>query len=160
MSLTGTVYCDCVEKNQLRIPHPLPELLFVDESGYPNIRSSDPHQEVLHDNWEAQNPCSHSGFRLAEYWLGNVASIGQIREKIDKLSQLTKTSSRILTAKVIYSGSHSGDYLTPSEVVELGDELASMQKMESSKDPQLNEFVRKLEDLINKAMSVGKPIAF
>ena len=160
MSLTGTVYCDCVEKNRLRIPHPLPELLFVDESGYPNIRSSDLDQEVLHDKWEAQNPCPHSGFRLVEHWLGNVASIGQIREQIDKLSQLTKTSSRILTAKVIYSGSHSGDYLIPSEVIELGDELASMQKIESSKDPQFNEFVQKLEDLINKAMSVGKPIAF
>ena len=35
-----------------------------------------------------------------------------------------------------------------------------MQKIESSKDPQFNEFVQKLEDLINKAMSVGKPIAF
>src|SRR5215475_8135307 len=111
MSLTGTVYCDCVENNRLRIAHPLPNLLFIDDSGYPNIRSAEFDQEILHDKWEAQNPCFHQGFRLVEYWLGNVASIGQIRNKIEKLSKSTSTPYSILSSKVIYNGSHSGDFL-------------------------------------------------
>ena len=160
MSLTGTVYCDCVENNRLRIPHPLPELLFIDNSGYPDIRSAEIAQEILHDKWEAQNPCLHSGFRLVEYWLGNVAAIGQIRDQIEKLSKNTKTPYRILTSKVIYNGLHSGDFLSPNEVVQLRDELDSLRKVDSLKDPQFNEFLRKLQDLISKSISVGKPIAF
>ena len=160
MSLTGTVYCDCVEHNRLRIPHPLPELLFIDDSGYPDIRSANFEQEVLHDKWEAQNPCLHTDFRLVEYWLGNVAAIGQIRDRIEKLSESTATPYSILSSKVIYNGSHSGDFLTPDEVVQLRDELCSLQKVNSLKDAQFNEFMQKLQDLINKSMSVGKPIAF
>lgn len=160
MSLTATVYCDCVEHNRLRIPHPLPELLFIDESGYPNLRSADFEQVVLHDQWEAQNPCLHTRFRLVEYWLGNVAAIGLIRHRIEELSESTATPYRILRSKVVYSGSHSGDFLTTNEVVQLRDELCSLQEVISLKDAQLNESLRKLQDLVNKSMSIGKPIAF
>lgn len=160
MSLTGTVYCDCVENNRLRIAHPLPDLLFIDDSGCPEIRSGEFIQQVLHDKWEAQNPCSHNGFRLVEHWLGNVALIGYIRDEVQKLSKRTSTAYGILTLKVIYNGTHSGDFLSSEEVLRLEDELESLRKVGTLKDPHVDEFLRKLEDLVEKSLSVGKPIVF
>jgi hypothetical protein len=162
MSLNAIVYCDCVERQRLRVPHPRPELLFIDDTGYPDIRSDDPHDEALHDQWEAQKPCLHEHFHLVEHWLGNVASVGEIRQKLKQLSENPSTEYPILTSKVVYSGSHSGDFLAGEEVVRLKDEVARLRKMvEASADAsQWNDFLLKLEDLVDGSVSVNKPISF
>ena len=162
MSLNAIVYCDCVERQRLRVPHPLPELLFIDDTGYPNIRSNDPHDEDLHDQWEAQNPCSHEHFHLVEHWLGNVASIGEIRQRLEQFCKNPSIEYPMVTSKVIYSGSHSGDFLGTEEVVQLKDEIARLRDIEdiSSDGTQWASFLAKLEDLISGALSVRKPISF
>ena len=161
MSLTATVYCDCVEKQRLRIQHPVPELLFIDDAGYPQIRSSDPHYEDLHDQWEAQNPCSHEHFRLVDHWLGNVASIGKIRQKLEELSENASMKYPIVTSKVIYNGSHSGDFLAHDEVVHLRNELTHLRKLNAGlKTAHWDDFLSKLEELVSASLRIGKPIAF
>ena len=144
------------------MPHPRPELLFIDDTGYPNIRSNDPHDEDLHDRWEAQNPCLHGHFHLVEHWLGNVGSVGDIRDKLEQLSQNPSTEYPILTSRVVYSGSHSGDFLAGEEVVRLRDEVARLRKVvkDSADAIQWNDFLSKLEDLVGGSLSVNKPISF
>lgn len=41
MGLDACVYCDCVERGKLQTLHPYPELLFVTESGRPEVNSDD-----------------------------------------------------------------------------------------------------------------------
>jgi hypothetical protein len=162
MSLNAVVYCDCVERQRLKVPHPRPELLFIDDTGYPNIRSNDPHDEDLHDQWEAQNPCSHEHFHLVERWLGNVASVGEIRQKLEQLSEDPSSEYPVLTSKVVYDGSHSGDFLTGKEVVRLRGEVAGLRKIvEANADAtQWDDFLSKLEDLVGGSLRVNKPISF
>lgn len=162
MSLNAIVYCDCVERQRLKVPHPLPELLFIDDTGYPNIRSSNPRDEDLHDRWEAQSPCSHEHFRLVEHWLGNVESVGEIRQYLEQLTEGRSIEYPILASKVIYNGSHSGDFLAVDEVLRLGDEIVLLRKIEkpSADATQWDDFLSKLEDLVGGSLSVRKPISF
>ena len=39
MGLDAVVFCDCVEKNRLKSPHPYPGLLYISPNGSPEIRS-------------------------------------------------------------------------------------------------------------------------
>jgi len=159
MSLNAIVYCDCVERQRLRVPHPLPELLFIDDTGHPDIRSNDPLDEDLHDQWEAQHPCSHEHFHLKEHWLGNVASVGQIRQELQQLSK--DLEYPVLMSKVIYNGSHSGDFLAGEEVVRLRDEIANFRNVEAvAQTAEWNSFLSKLEELVIASLSVRKPISF
>lgn len=49
MGLDALVYCDCVEKGRLRIPHPFPKLLYTEENGSPEIKSKDPKKIAAHE---------------------------------------------------------------------------------------------------------------
>lgn len=161
MSLNAIVYCDCVERQRLRVPHPLPELLFIDDTGYPNIRSNNPHDEDLHDQWEAQNPCSHEHFHLVEHWLGNVASVGEIRKKLEELSENPLVEYPVLASKVIHNGSHSGDYLGGDEVISLRDEIARLRRVKAGvAGNPWDDLLSKLENLAGASLSVRKPISF
>jgi hypothetical protein len=162
MSLNAVVYCDCVERQRLKVPHPRPELLFIDDTGYPNIRSNDPHDEDLHDQWEAQSPCSHEHFHLVEHWLGTVASVGEIRQKLEQLSENPSIEYPVLMSRIIYDGSHSGDSLGGEEIVHLRDEIARLRRIDNTgpDGTQWNDFLSKLEDLIKGSLNVRKPISF
>lgn len=162
MSLNAVVYCDCVEKGRLTIPHPHPDLLFIDETGSPDIISDDPLDIESHDRWESLRPCQHEHFWLAERWLGNTSLIGSIRELIEKHSSDPAREYPTLWSKVIYDSSHSGDFLISNDVRKLSDEMDRLSRMENllTTDTNLVEFLRKLQDLIRASLSVNKPISF
>jgi hypothetical protein len=95
------------------------------------------------------------------HWLGNVASVGEIRQKLEKLSENSLVEYPVLASKVIYNGSHTGDYLGGDEVIRLRDEIARLRKVEAGMegDPW-DDLLSKLEDLVGAALSVRKPISF
>ncbi len=162
MSLNAVVYCDCIEKGRLIIPYPLPGLLFIDETGAPSISSMDPHEIAAHDRWESLRPCQHEHFWLVERWLGNTTLIGSIRALIKETSSDPAREYPILWSKVIYDGSHSGNFLTNDAVRQLSDEVDRLGRMKNLpiKDSPLVEFMHKLDDLIDSSLSVNKPISF
>lgn len=163
MGINAVVYCDDVEKGRLRIPHPLPHLLFIDETGCPNISSDNPQDIYLHDQWEGKSPCPHKHFWLVERWLGNASLIDRIRELVERVAEEPLLEYPILWSKVIYNGLHSGDFLRIEEVSHLDNELNRLRKVESiSGDDQIlfNDFLSKLEDLVRASLSVKKPITF
>ena len=102
----------------------------------------------------------HEHFRLVEHWLGNVASIiGELRRKLEQVSENYRSEYPILTTKVIYNGSHSGDFLVGEEVVRLRDEIARLRKVETAVgDSPRDDLFSKLEDLIEASLKVSKPI--
>lgn len=163
MSLNAVVYCDCIEKGRLKIPHPRPDLLFIDEMGAPDISSTDPLDMEAHDRWESLRPCQHKNFWLIERWLGNVSLIGTIRSLLKQYSSDPAHEYPELWSKVIYDGSHSGDFLSTDDVRQLSAEVVRLNGMDhilASGTTSLVELLRKLEELIQASLSVNKPISF
>ena len=163
MSLTGVVYCDDVERGRLKVPHPIPALLFIDETGCPSLASDNAEQLLLHDRWEAQHPCPHEHFWLVERLLGSVSAIGMIRELVQRVSRDPSLEYPVLWSKVIYDGSHSGDFLKTEEVVQLKNELDRLRRVRDisrQDEAELNSFLSTLEELILASLGVNKPISF
>ena len=160
MSLNAVVYCDCVEQGRVTIPHPRPDLLFIDETGSPGISSDDPGDIEAHDRWESLRPCEHERFWLIERWLGNISLIETIRSLLKQQSSNPARDYPVLFSKVIYEDSHSGDFLTTDAVQHLSDEVSRLSKLVNADNTTQVEFLRKLTDLIRASLSVNKPISF
>lgn len=162
MGLNAVVYCDCIEKGRLTIPHPRPDLLFIDERGAPDISSSDPLDVEAHDNWESLRPCQHKHFWLIERWLGNVSLIGSMRSLLKQYSSDPAHEYPVLWSKVIHDGSHSSDFLTSDAVQQLTDEVDHLKRIANHQvdTTALIELLRKLEELVEVSKSVNKPISF
>ncbi|MCA1600078.1 MAG: hypothetical protein LC776_00050 [Acidobacteria bacterium] len=161
MSLNAVVYCDCVEKGRLTIPHPHADLLFINETGAPDISSTDPRDIEAHDRWESLRPCEHENFWLIERWLGNVSLVGSIRELLELNSSDPAHDYPVLWSKVIYDGSHSGDFLPNDTVQQLSAEVDRLNVENHHDDATpLEELLRKLQDLVRASRSVNKPISF
>lgn len=160
MSLNAVVYCDCIEKGRVTIPHPRPDLLFINEAGAPDILSDDPKDIEAHDRWESLRPCQHKHFWLIERWLGNVSLIGSIRALLQRYSSDPAREYPVVWSKVIHDGAHSGDFLMSDAVQQLGDEVDRLGRLENVKSTPLVELLSKLEDLVRASLSVNKPISF
>jgi hypothetical protein len=163
MSLNAIVYCDCIEKGKMTIPHPHPDLLFIDERGSPDISSANPQEVEAHDRWESLQPCQHEHFWLVERWLGNTSLIGSVRALVKQYSSDPAREYPVLWSKVIYNGSHSGDFLAGNAVLQLSDEVDRLSRMENPSTTDttlLVEFLCKLEALVRASMRVNKPISF
>jgi hypothetical protein len=163
MSLNAVVFCDCIEKGQLTIPHPRPELLFIDETGSPDISSHDPAEIEAHDRWQSRRPCQHEHFWLIERWLGNTSLIGSIRALVHEHSNDPAREYPVLWSKVIHSGSHSGDFVKSDDVLQLQDEvdrLSRTRELRGTHGYPLAEFLSKLRELIRASLTVKKPISF
>lgn len=97
--------------------------------------------------------------------LGNAAAVEFMREAISSANRDPARNLAILWHKVIYSGTHTGDWLTLAEVRQLKKEiprvrLQSPKKM-STKDRQFfHEFLANLDMLIAASLNVKKPIVF
>lgn len=188
MGLDGFVYCDCVEKGRLKSPPPFPALFHVDPSGWPTLRSEDEEAERAHFAWEETGPCPHRRFRLLSRRLGNITGIQWVREALQQLSPDPRKDFPVLLLKVVYDGSHGSDFLTVEEVRALKKELTTLQgidlsgikltlgeriftprgtvdqtRWETAGEGEL-EFLRgvffRLQELVDAALSVGKPIVF
>lgn len=165
MGLDAFVYCDCVEKNRLRIPHPFPKLLFIDVNGCPEVRTKDARKVALHDKWMEIPPCPHEQMFLQGCYLGNIALVDLV---CDALRQTTKNPANkypVLWSKVVFLGDHTGDFLNIRDVSKLKIEVEETQSI-SFRNQGLDEskaivgFFRALQKLIKASLKVRKPIAF
>lgn len=97
--------------------------------------------------------------------LGNMAAVEFMREAISSADRDPARNLPILWHKVIYSCTHTGDWLTLAEVRQLKKEiprvrLQSPKKM-SAKDRQFfYEFLANLDMLIAASLKVKKSIVF
>jgi len=97
--------------------------------------------------------------------LGNIALIALFRTIVTQLVGHVEDRCLLLWSKVIYNGTHTGDYLTAEQVNELDAEIRYLRSCEltgldGENGQYFQDFLGKLEDLIRTSQQVNKPIAF
>jgi len=155
MGLDASVRCNCIKEGKAP-PHPFPELLAFDNTGEPILkgdRDIDLKLWLKHDKW-CRDSCPHSGY-LVEKRLGNVTSVAYVREFLENNSP---HGFPLLLERVVYSGSHCGDWVAASEAVQLLTETRRLQS--STSDPFIVPFTNDLIELAEASIATGNPIVF
>jgi hypothetical protein len=166
MGLDAVVFCDCVEKGCLTIPHPYPRLLYIAGNGSPEIRSKDPVRIDEHDQWMNLPPCEHEDMMLDGCELGNAGYIAHLYKILSGVLTKHNQTCPILLGKVLYDGTHCGDHLTIRDVRRLSSELDRLETMEPwtallrEDARQIAGVTEMLRRLVKTALAVNKPIAF
>ena len=158
MSLDAFVRCTCIRDGKAK-PHPFPKRLKFDESGEP-ILSGDPSQEEwdAHDRW-LSNSCEHEGFLLAMF-LGNITRVKNLRSFLRALQGSPGPRFPILLEKVLYDGTHTGDWIpvkkSPALLKEVNTVLHSSDILSESE----KEFFGNMKQLCEASIATGNPIMF
>jgi hypothetical protein len=156
MGLDAWVRCDCIRRGVV-VPHPFHELLRFDETGEPTlaISTGQPPLEVWlkHDEW-LRSACPH-GDRLIEKRLGNAALVWHVRES---LASISGEDFSVIRERVVYSGSHSGDWISATDSARLLQEARSLRV--KSVDPVTIQFASDLIELAEASVATGNPIVF
>lgn len=159
MGLDAVVYCDCFEKGRLREPPPTGCLLAVSGDGSLFCNSDDLDVQLAFDQWQSNRACEHEDGILVHHRIGNIALVAALR------TQLEQEPHRFpfLLSKVLYSGTHCGDYISAQDATLLRPEIAALADVHCE-EPDMQEFMRGFEaqmaELVEIALRVGKPISF
>jgi hypothetical protein len=166
MGLDACVYCDCVEKNRLKKPHPYPRQLYVAKNGSPAIRSVDSDKIDSHDTWMEKAPCKHDEMTVASAHLGSAGFIQTLSDTLTGVASHLPPCP-ILMRKVLYSGTHTGDSLSPLQVLRLVNELQQLKAAElraaglsTEQIEPIRSLIAELNRLAKAALKLEKPIAF
>ena len=166
MGLEAWVSCDCVEKNRLKKPHRYPNQLHIGKNGSPEIRSVDPVMLDEHDAWMQLPPCRHDEMTVESSYLGNMGFVAGVRNTLASFSSLLPACP-ILLGKVLYSGTHTGDFLTVKQVESLAKELEQLKSVNLRRagipidqHKPLRSITAELTRLAKTALKLRKPIAF
>src|SRR5690349_1985383 len=119
MALDAFVYCDCFERDNLRCDPPQGMELRVAPSGDVTCDAPDNASWLAFTTWKLTKACLHEGMILVRHRLGNAPVIERIR------AELQKDALRfpILLEKVVYSGTHTCDWLPLRSLPCLTEEL-------------------------------------
>jgi hypothetical protein len=157
MGLDAYVYCDCVEKHRLKKPHPYPKRLYIAANGSPEIRSVDAAKIAKHDAWMQSDPCKHEDMMADSSELGNMGSVGEMRQTLLTTPSITDKCP-VLMKSVIYSGIHTGDHLSNTQINQLALELKYLKTIGQPETVRV--LVSELDRLVKSARKLKKPIAF
>jgi len=158
MGLDAHVCCRCIEDGKLLKPLPNGWTVLIAEEGHPYIDSADLREQMAFDDWLWRS-CEHDDQRLVHRRLGNMSSIGFLRDGLGEAS----AACPVLLGKVLYSGIHGGDWLVMEDVERLAGELDALRTMRFG-DEKLQSFISVLLDdlwaLVTASLRVRKPIVF
>ena len=158
MALDGFVRCTCIRDGKA-MKHPYPDRLTFDEAGDPML-SGDPTEEEweAHDRWMAKS-CEHEGFLLALF-LGNVTRVKNLRSFLRALQGEPGPRFPLLLNKVLYDGTHTGDWIpvkkSPALLKEVNTVLHSSDILSESE----KEFFNNMKLLCEASIQTGNPIMF
>ncbi len=155
MGLGASVHCNCIKEGKAP-PHPFPELLAFDETGEPILKKEGEISLDLwlaHDRWY-RNSCAHSGC-LVDRRLGNITLVAYVHEFLQTNSP---NNFPVLLERVVYSGTHCGDWIAASDVPQLLAEARKLQGLTS--DPLILEFTNDVAALAEASLETGNPIVF
>jgi len=158
MALDGFVRCTCIRDGKAK-PHPFPDRLTFDEAGDP-ILSGDPSPEEweAHDQW-VQESCEHEGF-LVSLFLGNITRVKNLRDFLRHLQGKPGPRFPILLNKVLYDGTHTGDFIASNKTEKLLKEVNTvLQSREILSDGE-KEFFDNMKQLCEASLQTGNPILF
>lgn len=159
MGIDAAVFCDCFERGKLRAEPPPEWKVYVDYDGGRACGSENIEILMSFDRWNHADACVHQHGILLHHRIGNIALVGAIRGHLQEhAAQLP-----LILEKVVYSGIHAGDLLALDEVRQLQSELDALHEVHSDgteMEESLRDFEKKLRDLCECSLHVGKPIAF
>lgn len=161
MGLDAFVFCDCYEKGRLREPPPTGVTLCVEPDGSLGREQDEGtlESDLAWDEWRERRACMHGGGILLHHRLGNISLVGLLRAELQHEAERFP----ILTKKVVYSGSHAGDFIPVEALLALQQELESLRTFRCSTRKAtgfMSGFREQMSELAATALSVGKPIAF
>ena len=158
MSLDAFVRCTCIRDGKAK-PHPFPERFTWDESGSPSL-SGDPSEDEweAHDRW-VQESCEHEGYLNSEP-LGNITRIQHVREFLRGLQGDPGPKFPILLKKVVYDGTHTGDWLPVKESPALLREVNLVLGSSDILTEGEKEFFQTMKRLCEASITTGNPIMF
>jgi hypothetical protein len=172
MGLDAFVYCDCFERGQLREQPPAGCALSVSADGSLDCGSENLDLQIAFDRWQFSQACEHESGVLLHHRIGNIALVAELRTALNGQAG----HYPLLLSKVLYNGTHSGDWLAVEEVKALQSELCRLvaalaDKAElcrlvarsgyQSEVPSfLRSFAVQMGELVECALRVGKPLVF
>jgi len=158
MSLDAYVRCTCIRDGRAK-PHPFPEKLTFDESGTPSL-AGDPSEDELeaHDRWFAES-CEHGGY-LISLFLGNITRVQHLRTFLRGLQGKPGPRFPILLEKVIYNGTHTGDWIPRDESPALLKEVETVLHSRDILASSEKEFFENMKLLCEASIETGYPILF
>jgi len=159
MSLDAYVRCSCIRDGKARKPHPFPDRFTWDESNAPSL-TGDPDQAEwdAHDKW-VQRACEHEGYLVSEF-LGNITRIRNVREFVRGLQGNLGPKFPILLKKVVYDGTHTGDWVPAKETPELLKEVNLVLQSSDILTQGEQEFFAAMKRLCEASLATGNPIGF
>lgn len=156
MGLDACVRCNCIQEGRAA-RHPLPELLRFDGDGEPYLASEEGISEsqwAMHDQW-CKAACPHADGYIVSKRLGNISSIAHVRAFIELMAP---TRFPMLHERVVYSGTHCGDSISPGDAAILAKETRLL--LESASDPCVKEFAVDVIELAEASVATENPIIF
>jgi hypothetical protein len=158
MGLDAHVRCACI-RDGLAKSHPFPDRLTLDETAEP-VLTGDPSEEdwLVHDRWFADS-CEHSGYLLSER-LGNISMASHLREFLRPLEGHPRPRFPILLEKVLYDGTHSGDWIPSERTVDLLKEVETVLHSKDILADSEKEFFLSMKKLCRASIETGNPIVF
>ena len=130
-----------------------------DEANAPSL-TGDPSDEEweLHDRW-VQESCEHEGFLVSEF-LGNITRAKNVRDFVRGLQGNPGPRFPILLKKVVYDGTHTGDWIPVDESPALLGEVDLVLASSDILTPGEKEFFGSMKRLCEASIKTGNPIVF
>jgi hypothetical protein len=159
MSLDAFVRCNCIRDGKAK-PHPLAERLIFDKRGEPSL-SGDASEEAweAHDRWLGES-CEHNGFLVGES-LGNITLAKHLRDFLRGLQgDPAPRFPILLKKKVVYDGTHTGDWIGNKEAVRLLQEVDTVLHSSDILSEAEKGFFISMKRLCEASIAAGNPIVF
>src|SRR6476646_11986969 len=122
MALDAFVYCDCYEKHNLRSDPPAGVIVKVEPSGEIACSVADERAWSTFLGWKKSKACLHDGMILLQHRLGTNEQVDLLRAELQKLA----TPLPLLLKSVLYSGTHTCDWIPVARLPELAEEVKQL----------------------------------
>ena len=158
MSLDAFVRCTCIRDGKAK-PHPWPDRLTFDDAGDPTLSGEPSDQEWdAHDQWLSDS-CEHEGYLLSMF-LGNIPRVKNLRSFLGALQGSPGPRFPILLEKVLYDGTHTGDWIAVKESPVLLKEVNTVLHSSDILADSEKEFFNNMKQLCEASIASGNPIMF
>jgi hypothetical protein len=156
MALDAFVYCDCFEKENLRCSPPADVQLRVAPNGEITCSAPTDRAWFAFTNWRLSKACSHPAMILKHHRLGTAHQITPLRQQLRN----DETRFPILLNKILYSDTHTCDWIPLPILPQLTEELKHLDPPATPQGEALRHLKIQLAELIIAAQMANKPICF
>ena len=157
MALDAFVFCDCFEKDNLRSNPPRGIKLKIAPNGDLTCNAPSMDEWFAFADWKQTKACAHTGMILKHHRLGNAAILDPLRTQLE---EQRPAQFPILLHKILYSATHTCDWLPLPVLPKLTDELKRLEHHGTPAAEPLRHLKIQLAELIIAAQMAHKPICF